>query len=53
MIADGYRRGLGLLPAVAIDQHFRQRNRLPELEQCLAPISVRVGIGALMNRQRW
>ncbi len=31
MIADGYRRGLGLLEGVAIDQHFKQRNRFDDL----------------------
>ncbi len=45
MIADGYRRGLGLLPSVAIDQHFRQRNRFPELERCLAPFPSILGLG--------
>lgn len=29
--AEGYDRGLGLLPGAAIDQHIRQRNRLPDL----------------------
>ena len=45
MIADGYRRGLGLLPGVAIDQHFFQRNRFPELEGCLANYPSILGIG--------
>src|SRR5690606_23996748 len=27
MVQDGYRRGLGFLPGVGIDQHFSQRNR--------------------------
>ncbi len=31
MVADGYRRGLGLLEGVAIDQHFKQRNRFDDL----------------------
>ena len=45
MIADGYRRGLGLLPGVAIDQHFAQRNRFKELEGCLADFPAICGIG--------
>lgn len=45
MIADGYRRGLGLLPGVAIDQHFGQRNRFRELEGCLAEFPSVCGIG--------
>jgi len=45
MIADGYRRGLGLLPGVAIDQHFSQRNRFRELESCLEEFPSICGIG--------
>lgn len=45
MIADGYRHGLGLLPGVAIDQHFSQRNRFRELEACLAAYPAICGIG--------
>ncbi len=45
MIADGYRRGLGLLPNVAIDQHFSQRNRFNELEGCLGEFPSICGIG--------
>ncbi len=45
MIADGYRRGLGFLPGVAIDQHFSQRNRFKELEGCLAEFPSIYGIG--------
>lgn len=45
MIAEGYRRGLGLLPGVAIDQHFSQRNRFKELEGCLAEFPAICGIG--------
>ncbi len=45
MIADGYRRGLGLLPGVAIDQHFSQRNRFRELEGCLAEFPSICGLG--------
>ncbi len=45
MIADGYRRGLALLPWVAIDQHFFQRNRFAELEGCLADYPAIFGVG--------
>lgn len=45
MIADGYRRGLGLLPGVAIDQHFSQRNRFKDLESCLAEFPAILGVG--------
>ena len=45
MIAEGYRRGLGLLPGVAIDQHFAQRNRFKELEGCLAAYPSICGVG--------
>ncbi len=45
MIADGYRRGLGLLPGVAIDQHFAQRSRFKELEGCLATYPSICGVG--------
>lgn len=45
MVADGYRRGLGLLPGVAIDQHFFQRNRFGDFEQALARFPTIYGIG--------
>ncbi len=45
MIAEGYRRGLGLIPGVAIDQHFAQRNRFRELEGCLEAYPTITGIG--------
>ncbi len=45
MIADGYRQGFGLLPGVAIDQHFAQRSRFKELENCLAPYPAIFGVG--------
>jgi len=31
MMAEGYERGLGFLEGVAIDQHFRQRRRFPDM----------------------
>ncbi len=45
MLADGYRHGLGLLPGVAIDQHFAQRNRFKDLESCLASFPSVYGLG--------
>ncbi|MFO1064734.1 MAG: cyanophycinase [Pirellulales bacterium] len=45
MIEDGYRRGLGLIRGIAVDQHFRQRNRFDELEGCLRPYPGVLGIG--------
>ncbi len=45
MIADGYRRGLGLIPNIAIDQHFSQRNRFAQLEECLEKYPEIFGIG--------
>ncbi len=45
MLADGYRHGLGLLPGIAIDQHFAQRNRFADLENCLTPFPTVYGIG--------
>lgn len=29
--AEGYERGLALVPGLAVDQHFTQRNRMPDL----------------------
>lgn len=31
MMAEGYERGLGFLPGMAIDQHFSQRNRFKDM----------------------
>ena len=31
MMAEGYERGLGFLTGVAIDQHFTQRRRFPDM----------------------
>ncbi|MGN6544850.1 MAG: cyanophycinase [Aureliella sp.] len=45
MIADGYRRGLGLLPGVAIDQHFRQRNRFDDLAGVVERFPSILGVG--------
>jgi len=32
MMAEGYERGFGFLPGTAIDQHFTQRKRQPDME---------------------
>jgi cyanophycinase len=32
MMAEGYERGFGFLPGAAIDQHFTQRKRAPDME---------------------
>ena len=45
MVADGYRRGLGLLPGVAIDQHFKQRNRFDDLAEVVKRFPKIYGIG--------
>ncbi|MCC6508784.1 MAG: cyanophycinase [Pirellulaceae bacterium] len=45
MVADGYRRGLGLLPGVAIDQHFSQRNRFDDLASVVKRFPKVIGIG--------
>lgn len=45
MVADGYRRGLGLLEGVAIDQHFKQRNRFDDLAAVVQRFPKIYGIG--------
>lgn len=45
MMADGYERGLGFLPGVGIDQHFRQRNRFGDLASVIAVHPQLLGIG--------
>ena len=45
MVADGYRRGLGLLEGVAIDQHFKQRNRFDDLAAVVKRFPKIYGIG--------
>lgn len=45
MIADGYETGLRFLPGVAIDQHFSQRNRLPDMEALMRAYPQYLGIG--------
>jgi cyanophycinase len=45
IIAPGYERGLGFISGVAIDQHFTQRNRRPNMEELLAAYPQLLGIG--------
>ncbi|XZE21561.1 cyanophycinase [Pirellulaceae bacterium SH449] len=45
MMAEGYERGFGFLPGVAIDQHFAQRNRFPDLVPVVRTHPKLVGIG--------
>ncbi|NNJ26364.1 cyanophycinase [Alienimonas chondri] len=46
IMAPGYERGgLGFLPGVAIDQHFSQRGRQPDLTELIAVYPQLLGIG--------
>jgi cyanophycinase len=45
MLAEGYERGFGFLPGVAIDQHFTQRNRRADLEDLVRRFPQILGIG--------
>jgi len=45
MVQDGYRRGLGFLPGVGIDQHFAQRNRFGDLEETIRRFPSILGVG--------
>jgi len=45
MMAEGYERGLGFLPGVAIDQHFTQRGRHPDLREVKVAYPQLLGIG--------
>ncbi|TVQ00887.1 MAG: cyanophycinase [Planctomycetaceae bacterium] len=45
MMAEGYERGFGFLPGVAIDQHFTQRGRHPDLLQVVRQHPKLIGIG--------
>ncbi len=42
---EGYERGLGFLKGVAIDQHFTQRKRLPEMSELMKVYPQYLGIG--------
>jgi cyanophycinase len=45
MICEGYERGLGFLPGVAIDQHFAQRKRFPDMTALMKTYPQLLGIG--------
>ncbi len=45
MMSEGYERGFGFLPGVAIDQHFTQRNRLADLESVKQRYPELIGLG--------
>src|SRR6056297_3747468 len=44
-MAAGYERGLGFLTGVAIDQHFSQRNRQPDMSSLVDRYPQLLGIG--------
>ena len=45
MSAEGYERGFGFLPGVAIDQHFTQRDRLNDMAQLKKSYPELIGLG--------
>ncbi len=45
IMADGYERGFNFLPGVAIDQHFAQRRRFPDMTQLVNRYPQLIGIG--------
>ena len=45
IMAEGYERGLGFLPGVAIDQHFRQQKRMPDMTALMDAYPQLLGIG--------
>ena len=45
VMAEGYERGLGFLPGVAIDQHLTQRGRLDDLRSVVKRFPQLLGIG--------
>jgi len=45
MMADGYERGLGFLPGAAVDQHFTQRGRQPDMTLIMRRYPQILGIG--------
>lgn len=45
IMAEGYEKGLGFLPGVAIDQHFKQRKRFKDMTQLMATYPQLLGIG--------
>ena len=45
MTAEGYERGFAFLPGIAIDQHFSQRGRLPDLLPVIQRHPKMLGVG--------
>ena len=45
MMAEGYERGLGFLPGAAVDQHFSQRGRQPDMTLVMKRYPQILGIG--------
>jgi cyanophycinase len=45
VMADGYERGLGFLPGAAVDQHFTQRGRQPDMTLIMRRYPQLLGIG--------
>jgi len=45
IMAEGYERGLGCLPGSAIDQHFAQRKRFPDMVSLMKTFPQYLGIG--------
>lgn len=45
IMSEGYERGLNFLPGVAIDQHFTQRKRLPDMTALMNTYPQLLGIG--------
>ncbi len=45
IIAEGYERGFAFLPGVAIDQHFTQRSRHPDMLSLIRTFPQLIGIG--------
>ncbi len=45
MMCEGYERGLGFLPGTAIDQHFTQRKRQPDMTAMMKAYPQYLGIG--------
>jgi cyanophycinase len=45
MMAEGYERGLAFLPGAAIDQHFSQRRRQPDMTAVMQRFPQLLGIG--------
>ncbi|MGC3971292.1 MAG: cyanophycinase [Pirellulales bacterium] len=45
MMAEGYERGFGFLPGTAVDQHFTQRGRAPDMQRLKRTFPTLLGLG--------